>query len=184
MHLRKIKNKITGRIYLSIVQSYRDKSSKKPKSTTIKSLGYLDDLEKKYSDPVAFFSNEITRMNQEKSDKLSSVNFSISKAEKISRDSENRKNFGYSALSKIYHELEIDTFLKNKQRHSKEEYDANSIMKLLVFSRLLYPASKKKTYENRDTFFEKFDFSLDDIYRCLSLLNKHLMLFNFGYTNA
>jgi transposase len=46
-------------------------------------------------------------------------------------------------------------------------------MKLLVFSRLLYPASKKKTYENRHTFFEKFDFSLDDIYRCLSLFNKH-----------
>jgi hypothetical protein len=34
-------------------------------------------------------------------------------------------------------------------------------MKLLVFTRLLYPASKKKTYENKDIFFEKFDFSFD-----------------------
>jgi transposase len=46
-------------------------------------------------------------------------------------------------------------------------------MKLLVYSRLLYPAFKKKTYENKDTFFEKFNFSLDDIYRCLSFFNKH-----------
>nr|WP_231968775.1 IS1634 family transposase [Thermoanaerobacterium sp. RBIITD] len=46
-------------------------------------------------------------------------------------------------------------------------------MKLLVFSRLLYPASKKKTYENKDIFFEKFDFSLDDVYRCLTFFNKH-----------
>ena len=91
----------------------------------------------------------------------------------IPPNSVNRKNFGYAALSKIYHELQIDTFLKNRQRHSNEEYDANAIMKLLVYSRLLYPASKKRTYEDRDAFFEKFDFSLDDLYRCLSLFNKH-----------
>jgi transposase len=173
MHLRKVKNKDTGRIYLSIVQSYRDKSTKKPKSTTIRSLGYLDDLKKEYSDPIAFFNDEIVRMNGQKTMDLSPINFSISKGERIPKNSSNRKNFGYAPLSKIYHQLEIDAFLKNRQRHTKEEYDANSIMKLLVYSRLLYPASKKKTYESRDTFFEKFEFSLDDIYRCLSFFNMH-----------
>ena len=64
---------------------------------------------------------------------------------------------------RIYHELDLDSFLRNRQRYSKEEYDANAIMKLLVYSRLLYPASKKKTHENRDKFFDKFDFSLDDV---------------------
>ena len=48
MYLKKVKNKKTGKIYLSIAQSYRDNSSKYPKATTIKSLGYLDELEKKY----------------------------------------------------------------------------------------------------------------------------------------
>jgi transposase len=61
----------------------------------------------------------------------------------------------------------------NRQRRSKEEYDANSIMKLLVFGRLLYPASKRKTHDNKDMFFENADFSLDDVYRCLSFFNKH-----------
>ena len=42
------------------------------------------------------------------------------------------KNFGYAALSRIYHELGIHTFLTNRQRHSKEQYDANAIMKMLV----------------------------------------------------
>jgi transposase len=46
-------------------------------------------------------------------------------------------------------------------------------MKLLTFARLLYPASKKKTYENKEVFFEKMDFSLDDVYRCLSFFTKH-----------
>ncbi len=44
---------------------------------------------------------------------------------------------------------------------------------MLVFSRLLYPSSKKTTYENKDVFFEKTNFSLDDLYRCLSFFNKH-----------
>ena len=173
MYLRKVKSKKTGRIYLSIVQSYRDNSSKYPKATTIKSLGYLDDLEKVYDDPIAYFNEEVARMNGQNTADNAAINFSICKGERLSTDSTNRKNFGYAALSKIYHELEIDTFLINRQRHTKEDYDANAIMKLLVFSRLLYPASKKKTYENRNHFFEKADFSLDNVYRCLSFFHKH-----------
>jgi len=54
---KKVKNKKTGRIYLSIAQSYRDNSSKYPKAATIKSLGYLDELEKKYDDPINYFNS-------------------------------------------------------------------------------------------------------------------------------
>jgi len=46
MYLRKVKSKKTGRIYLSIVQSYRDNSSKYPKATTIKSLGINCDVQR------------------------------------------------------------------------------------------------------------------------------------------
>ena len=84
-----------------------------------------------------------------------------------------RKNFGYAALSQIYHELGLHTFLTNRQRRSKEQYDANTIMKMLVYSRLLFPASKKSSYDDREHFFEKTDYSLDDVYRCLSFLDKH-----------
>jgi len=41
-------------------------------------------------------------------------------------------------------------------------------MKLLVFSRILDPASKKKTYQEKDRYFENMQFSLDDVYRCLT----------------
>lgn len=58
-----------------------------------------------------------------------------------------RKNFGYAALSKIYHELEIDKFLIHRQRYTKEKYDANTIMKMLVYSRILAPASKKASFD-------------------------------------
>lgn len=173
MYLSKVKNKKTNRIYLSIIQSYRDKSCKHPKHITIKSLGYLDELEKEFDDPIAYFTKEADRLNEEYLRENSAINFSINKNERILADSANRKNFGYAALSKIYHELEIDSFLRSRQRNSKAEYDANAIMRLLVFSRMLYPASKKKTYEDKEQFFERSNFSLDDIYRCLSFFNKN-----------
>jgi hypothetical protein len=43
---------------------------------------------------------------------------------------------------------------------------------MLAYSRILCSASKKKTYEMKDRYFDKTDFSLDDAYRCLSFVNK------------
>ena len=173
MYLRKNFNKKTGRTYLSIVHNYRDKETKNTKAKVIKSLGYLDELEKEYDDPIAYFTAEARRMDEQRLVDNASISFTIAKDELIPTDSTNRKNFGYAALSKIYHDLGIHTFFINRQRHSKEEYDANSIMKMLIFSRLLSPASKKKSFENRNRFFENANYSLDDVYRSLTFLNKH-----------
>jgi len=173
MFLRKSTNKKTGRTYLSIVHSYWNAAEKKTRSTIIKSLGYLDELEKEHNDPISFFTEEAKQMELQRLQENADFSFSISKNSIIPSDTTNRKNFGYSALSKIYHELDIHTFITNRQRHSNEDYDADTIMKLLVFSRLLSPASKKKSYEDRSRFFEKENYSLDDVYRCLTLLNRH-----------
>ncbi|NNN22226.1 MAG: hypothetical protein HKL80_09535 [Acidimicrobiales bacterium] len=89
----------------------------------------------------------------------------------MSKSSGIRKNLGYAALSLIYHELSLHTFLYNKSRSWKSHYPINEIMKLLVFSRILSPASKKRTYEEKDKFFEKMDFSQDDLYRSLGSIN-------------
>jgi len=173
MYLKKSYNKKTGRTYLAIVQGYWDKSTQKVKAKTVRSLGYLDELEKEYDDPISFFSEQAAKMDEQRLDDNIPFSFTIPKSETMNINTNNRKNFGYAALSSIYHELGIHTFLINRQRHSKEEFDANTIMKMLIFSRLLYPASKKKSYEERSRFFEKDDYSLDDVYRCLSFLCKH-----------
>jgi hypothetical protein len=60
----------------------------------------------------------------------------------------------------------------NRQKSLDVGYNLNNIMKLLVFSRLINPCSKKKTFESKDLFFEHSDFSLLDIYRALSHINK------------
>lgn len=172
MHLKKTPDR-NGRIRLSIVDTYYDKQRKSTRQKTIESLGYLDDLEKLYEDPIAHFQERVEELREEKKAHKAPINFTFYNSDKLCVGDNLRKNFGYSAFSKIYHELEIDKFLKSKQRTSKASYDANTIMKMLVYSRLLFPASKKASYDNREQFFEKTDYSLDDVYRCLTFLNKH-----------
>lgn len=172
MFLKKTRNS-KGRINLAIVDGYYDKATKKTKHKIVESLGYLDELEKQYPDPIAYFTLRAKQLTKEKNEKNTPINFSFFDTDRLCPGDALRKNFGYAAHSKIYHELGINTFLTNRQRYSKEEYDANTIMKMLVYSRLLSPASKKSSFDNRETFFEKTDYSLDDVYRCLSFLNKH-----------
>ena len=61
MFVRKQKRK-DGRVYLSVVQGYRDENGKS-KSKHVRSLGYLDELEKLYDDPVAHFKAELEAEN-------------------------------------------------------------------------------------------------------------------------
>ena len=172
MYLKKTPN-AQGRIRLSIVDNYYDKQKKCSRQKTIESIGFLDELEKIYEDPISHFQKRVELLNQQKKEKQAPINFTFYDSDRLCIGDNLRKNFGYAAFSKIYHELKLDTFFNNRQRHTKESYDANTIMKMLVYSRLLSPASKKASYDNRDQFFEKTDYSLDDVYRCLTFLNKH-----------
>jgi len=171
MYLKKIKKKNPDRVYLIIAESYRDKESKKTKSRTIQSLGYLDELEKTFSDPISHFKQIVNEMNENAMADTAPLKVLFDTQEQLSLNTNNRKNFGYAAFSSIYHTLEIDKFLINRQRSTKIEANTNHIMKLLVYSRLLNPGSKKQAYEQRDTFFEKTNYSLDDVYRALSFFN-------------
>ncbi len=167
----KISRRKTGRTYLSIVKNYRDKETGISKTATIKSLGYLDDLEKEYDDPIAHFK-EVARQMTEEENAKKKLTLSINMDEKLSVGTDNRKNFGYSAILKIYHELGLDVFFKNKSRHENFEYNTNSIMILLVVARLLAPGSKRRAFEEKLRYFERFNFSLADVYRSLSHFSK------------
>jgi len=167
MYLKKTYRKKSGRTYLVIAQKYRHPVKKVSTDRTVKSLGYLDELEKTYDDPAAHFRKVALKMTEEDNAKKK-LTLKINMEEKLEEDSRGSKNMGYAAILKIYHELGLDDFFKNRARHESFKYNTNSIMMLLVISRLLKPGSKKKAYEDRGRYFERFSFSLADIYRALS----------------
>lgn len=160
-------------LYLAITESYYDKTKKSTRQKTIKGLGYLEDLRKQYPDPIAHFEQVIADMNQEKErNKEDSVPIDPSATMELDEDS--LKNVGYGILKVLYKELQLDIFWRVKSRGRSFQYNAEEIFRLLVISRVLYPASKKVTYEKRGKYFEQIDgFSLDDVYSCLDFIDEH-----------
>ena len=171
MYLKQATRKKTGRTYLSIVHGYWDSDAKQSRTKTIQKIGYLDELKKDYDDPVAHFTGVAAAMDRER---LSSktVTITLDSDEQLDRGTTNRKNYGHIVLSKVYHELEIDRILKNARRHENFKFNTDAIMRLLVYSRLLYPGSKRASVLNKDVFFDSFNFSLDDVYDALTHFDK------------
>jgi len=170
MYLRKSVTKETGRIYLSIAHGYRD-SDGLSKSRTIQKIGYLDDLMKIHDDPITHYTKIAKEMDKQRLE-TKSMDVTLDLTERLDNKSAPRKNFGHVIFSKVYHELEIDRFMNNMRRHTKFEYNTEAMMRLFVFSRLLYPDSKRGTLLNKDSFFDAFDFSLDDVYNALDHFNE------------
>jgi len=171
MHLKKTKTK-NGRIYLSIVDSYYDKEKKYARSVTVESLGYLDEAEKHYDDPIAHFQSRVEELKKKKKEEKEPLRLELALDEPLEKDKTYRKNFGHVILSHIYHRLELDAFWKNRSHRRRFDFDANIIFKLLIFTRLLYPGSKYQAFENRSLFFERSQFNLQDVYRALSFFNE------------
>ena len=157
-----------GRVYLVYAQGYRING--KVRHKTIEKIGYLDELEKIYDDPISHFKEIAKQMNKENIKEYTIKNLNT----KIIDNSSKAKNLGYVALREIYKELDLETFFKDKNQNSKIKFDLNKIFSLLVYSRIMYPASKKETFEKRERFFEDFDgFELEDIYRSLDYFNQY-----------
>ena len=172
MYLKPSFNKKTGRTYLSMVKGYRAEGKKHPTAKTIKSFGYLDELEKKYDDPIAYFQKIVDEYNE--AEELENAEYIIAakKNQKLKKNTSTRRNYGYIIIMKVIYELGLDGFLLNRQyRDTKIECNTSSIMKMLIISRILSPGSKRKAYEEMGRYFdfEKKDiFSLMDVYRSLS----------------
>ena len=172
MHLKQSTNKKTGRIYLSMARTYRDKEKGYPRTTTVESFGYLDELAKEYNDPIAHFEKYVEEKNLEEMQEAAEYTIAARKNQRLEQNASNRRNYGYIVIMKLYYELGLDRFLLNRQRRNTNiEYNTSTIMKMLTVSRILSPSSKKRAYEEKGRYFDfenEDAFDLVDVYRSLS----------------
>ena len=162
----KISGTRSGRKYLSYVQGYRDENGK-TKHKTIKNIGWLDELQKDYDEPIKYFKEQAKKENINNITEHKIKNINICQIELEDKP----KNLGYVVLKEIYKELGLKDLLSQKQKNLKIEYSLNDVLSFLVYMRIIMPSSKKKAYENKNMLFDKNDFSLDDVYSSLTLLN-------------
>ena len=92
----------------------------------------------------------------------------------IQKNITNKFNIGYLFLKDIYYSLKLNKIIKHISKKYKFEFDLNEVLSNLVFSRIIYPSSKLKTYELSKNFIETPKYDLNNIYRGLSYLNNDL----------
>lgn len=172
MYLKQTHSKKTGRTHLSMVHNYRDKQKGYPRTKTIESFGYLDELAQIYEDPISHFRRLVEERNLAQKQESAEYTITAKKNQTLDKNTANRKNYGYIIIMKLLYELGLDRFLVNKQqRDTRIECNTSAIMKLLVISRILSPGSKKRAFDERGRYFDferENAFDLVDIYRSLS----------------
>ena len=169
MFLRSITIKGVTRLYF--YESYYENGRTKQKC--IENLGRLDELQKRFDDPVSHFKKVAEEKNAEQNtSRKTSVPIDLSSTMSTSED--NLRNVGYAVLKDLYKQLELDKFWKLVLRKTSIQYDLEAVFRLLVFSRILYPGSKRDTFLNKSAYFEDMDgFSLKDTYKALDVFDQY-----------
>jgi len=176
MYVQPLFEKKTGRTLLFYYTARRVQG--KIKRTPVQRIGYIDELQLEYPDPLAHFREEAKRLTREA--KQREIHFTCSlnehfvfnekfdKAEAAALErSDQLYNYGVLALLKLYRELEIDYFIRIKAQYRKTEFNYNHIFQMLVFGRVLFPASKLATWRERTRILQNKRFSDDAVYRAL-----------------
>lgn len=86
----------------------------------------------------------------------------------------NKYNVGYLFLEDIYYALKLDKTINTVAKKHKFEFDLNEVLSYLVYSRIIFPSSKLKTYELSKNFIETPKYNLENIYRGLTYLCSNL----------
>lgn len=145
-------------------------------SVTIKNLGKISDYLGQYDDPVAHFKEHYRKLTLEKRAPKpdNTVSISLDLGEVLEPGTDLVRNIGYVAFKRLYRALKLNQFWKKHTSGNKFQYDFEKIFFLLVMGRLLYPGSKKYTFDNRKLFFEPFSgFELEDVYKALDIMAMH-----------
>jgi transposase len=170
----KLSIKKSGRFtYLYAEKAYRDLNGK---STTkvVKKFGTVEELQEtlKGEDPIQWARKQVEEMTAREKAERMEVHLTLRPTVSLKKDEQRCFNGGYLFLQKIYHELGMDKICARISRKYKNEYDLHEILSMLLYTRILYPGSKRSSLEEAKRFIEQPQADIHQVYRALSLLSK------------
>lgn len=158
-----------------IKQSYR-KDNGKTSSRIYKKLGKYNALLELFSgneqDLMDWAKKEAEKETLAYNQQKEKVSLSLSPLARIPLEEERVFNIGYLFLQKICSELRMDIICRNIRNHHKFSYDFHAILTDLIYARILAPSSKLSSYKYCHSLLEPPKYSLQDLYRALSVLTE------------
>jgi transposase len=165
--------KQSGRFtYLYAIKGYRTDDGK---STTkvVEKFGTIEGLREKLNgaDPIEWARARVAEMTALEKEENKKVVVEFDPKAYIQKGEQRSYNGGYLFLQKVYYELGLGYICKKMaKKHKLLKYDLNGILSMLIFTRILYPGSKRSSLDDARKFFEQPDCTLEQVYRALSLL--------------
>ncbi len=137
-------------------------------------LGTLDTIKERAldQDPLEWVKQYVYELNEEIKKNNLPVIIKKHPNKRIEKDKQQVFNGGYLFLQNIYHSLGIHNICNDIQNKYQFKYDLNSILSRLIYSRILFPASKLKTLDLSKNFIEQPTFKYQHILRGLEIINK------------
>ena len=147
---------------------------KKERTVTVEKLGTEADLRKKLNgaDPYEWAKNYVKELNEKEKEQTREILLPLSQSKLLEKNEQHSFNGGYLFLQKLYHDLGINEICNKIKSKYKFTYDLDNILSRLIYSRILFPASKLETYKLSENFLEKPNFELQHIYRSLEFIAK------------
>ena len=148
--------------------------NKKHSSKIIEKLGNLEDVKRKSGnmDPYLWAKQYAAKLTQEDKENKRTIIKSYSQSKLIPKDIQNKCNVGYLFLQDIYYKLGLNQICNDITNKYQFKFDLNDILSKLIYSRILFPASKLKTLDLSKRFLEQPNFDYQHIERALPILCK------------
>lgn len=158
--------------YLYAIKSFR-KEDGRCTTKVVEKFGTVEELREKLGgeDPIEWARARVAEMTAAEKEENQNVVVEYNPKAYIQKGEQRSYNGGYLFLQKIYYELGLDYICKKiAKKHKLLRYDLNGILSMLVYTRILYPGSKRSSLEDAGKFFEQPGCTLEQVYRALSLL--------------
>jgi transposase len=158
-----------------IKRSYR-KENGKTSSSIYKKLGKYNDLLQQFdgdSEKMMAWAKEVARKETDLYIQAhGKVTVEFSKAACIPLNQHRSFHAGYLFLQSLCSQLRLDKICRTIKGRHRFKYDLNAIITDLVYARILSPASKLGSYDFCQTLLEAPKYSLQDMYRALSVISE------------
>lgn len=144
----------------------------KNKTLIVKSFGSEKQICEKYgiTDAKAWAKEQVRLMNEVEQEETGILSIELDPQKDLIHNNQISFNGGYLFIQSIYYELGLDKICRAIKGCHSFEYDLNAILSRLIYTRILFPSSKKSSFEDSLKFIEQPSFELHDVYRALSVL--------------
>lgn len=173
MRLNIVKSKNAEQLY--IIKSIR----KDGKATTriMKKLGTMASLLPKFDNDrdkvITWAKDEAKKMTEAEEQGCMSVDVTFTEDSQLDLGKQSSFNIGYLFPEMVYHQLKLDKICRDISLQHKISYNLSDVLKMLVTTRLIAPASKLSSFEYASNFLQQPAFKLQHVYRSLDVLSQH-----------